>query len=241
MARRPVELEKNAGGGLAIWQQPAGDRVYVIGADAAGGGPDGDFAAACVIEAESCALVARYHGHIDPHHFGPLCARLGWYFNEAMLAFETQPSAHGYSAATEAKNMGYSRLYRKHRDDTGYRQPSDTLGWHTNSTTKPQMIDRVKKALDDRVDIPDELLVTQLGKQRWNENDEMITLAKKDHDDIVIAFAVALKVRDNCWTRGLLRPPTKQLVTWEDRYWHHRRQKMLAPRRGERRRAWGGV
>jgi len=217
-----VRFERQRSGGVSVWKEPEPLKQYVIAADAAGGGEHGDFAAACVIEAETCDLVATFRSKIDPHRFGPLAARLAWYYGEALLAFETYPSAHGYTAALEAQHYGYKRLYRRHREDIGFRQIGDILGFHTNSTTKPQLIDRIKKALEEGCKIPSRDLMLEIKSKSWDETGD---LSDRGHDDLLMAYAIALRVRDQAYTRGLLREKAPELNSWEDRYWAARRQR----------------
>jgi len=210
------KFEPYARGGLQIWKDPEENRKYVAASDTAGGLARGDFAVVVVIEGETCEVVARWKERDDPHVWGPKCAWLSWYYNEALLAFETYPSAHGYTACMEAINKGYKKIYKRQRQDTISKQVSEVLGWHTNSTTKPLLIDRIKRALDDNCHIPDEELLYELRDQRWNGKGEM---ESRGHDDMVIAYGIALAVRDQSWTRGLLRPDPVMPKTESERYW----------------------
>jgi hypothetical protein len=116
----------------------------------------------------------------------------------------------------EAINKGYKKIYKRQRQDTISKQVSEVLGWHTNSTTKPLLIDRIKRALDEGAHIPDEELLYELRDQRWNGKGEM---ESRGHDDMVIAYGIALAVRDQSWTRGLLRPEPVVPRTESERYW----------------------
>lgn len=213
-----VQLEPNSSGGLLVWKEPDPALKYVLAADTAGGLAKGDFAAGCVIEAESCDMVARWLERADPNAFGPMMAMLGWYYNEAMLAFETFPSAHGVTAANAAMKVGYKNVWRRTRMDAIKRTSSEILGWHTNATTKPQIINRIKAAMEEGCDIPDEVLLRQLREQRWSEAGEM-TGRRNGHDDLLIAYGIALCVRDQCWTAGQLRSEPRLPRTASERYW----------------------
>lgn len=225
-----VRLEAHSRGPLLIWAQPEAGRSYVIGADTAGGGSRGDFAVAVVVDAETCDVVAGWHERCDPHHFGPRCARLGTYYNTAVLAFETQPSTHGLTAATEAKNWGYERLYFRRRRDSIRKTTTDVLGFHTSVETKPMMIDRIKKALESRAVIPWEGLLREMKEQRWEMTESgtirMVGAKKSTHDDMVDAYGIALMVRDDCYVRQILKQEEPRPITDSERYWH--RQDLMA-------------
>lgn len=239
MVAKAVKLDSHAKGPLRIWTFPEAGREYVIGADTAGGGSRGDFAVACVIDAETCDVVAGWHERADPHHFGPRCARLGWFYNEAVLAFETQPSAHGLTAFTEAQHYGYERLYLRRTVNTYRRTVTEDPGFHTNSTTKPLMIDRVKKALEHEVAIPWVELLEEMREQRWEQTDSgntiMVGEKKSSHDDMVDAFALALMVRDDCYIRQIIKKPEPLPVDDSERYWFRveQEEKALQPVRSQ--------
>lgn len=216
MATIKTQLEPFNRGGLRIWQMPEPGRKYVVGADTGGGSRKGDFGAACVVEGESCALVARWYEICSPNLWGPRCAMLAAFFNDALLAFETMPSAHGTTAAMEAIRFGYRNLYRRTTTDRTTRKTSEILGWHTNSTTKPPMIDRAKRALDEGSEIPCEDLLLQLRSRFRNDRGEM---DGPGHDDLIMAWAIALLVRDQSWVAGKMRRDEKEPTAPNDRYW----------------------
>ena len=70
----------------------------------------------------------------------------------------------------------------------------------------------------------------ELRDQRWNGKGEM---ESRGHDDMVIAYGIALAVRDQSWTRGLLRPEPAMPKTDSERYWaaYDRRLSSPKPRR----------
>lgn len=223
--RTRYRLSPTPDGPLKVWQQPEQGRQYVIGVDSSGGGPDGDWAAAVVLDAETCAVVALWREHRDSIHWGRMCARLGWYFNSALLAFETHPSAHGLSACHAAIGLGYPRIYRHRLYTRAQRDTTEDLGWHTNSVTKPQMIDRVKLALDDGCAIPSLDLIEELKGQRFDRPKTGTVrigapkMVAEKHDDLVMSYAIALSVRDLAWVAGQLRTEKPGPRTEAERFW----------------------
>jgi hypothetical protein len=224
VAAPALRLEPHPRGTLLSWAQPEPDRQYVIASDTAGGGSRADHAAAIVLDGETCRVVAAMHARADPHVWGPRCARLGWFYNEAVLAFETLPSAHGLAAAVEAKNLGYPNLYFRRRNDTYGRPPTDQLGFHTNVETKPLVIARIKKQMDlEDCDIPWVDLLEEMDEQFWDDNERMVS---EGHDDRTMTYGIALVVRDDCYFRGILKPPEKKALTYTDRYWNEQEARM---------------
>lgn len=221
-----IQLEESIRGGLRIWDMPRQGRKYVIGADTGGGNRKGDFGAATVIDGETCNLVARWAERSTPHVWGPNVGMLGHLYNDALVAFETLPSAHGMTAAMECVAFGYRNLYRRQRTDTLTRNTTDVLGWHTHSQTKPLIIDRVKRALSEGAEIPDEMLLLQMHSRFRNERGEMDGAG---HDDLIIAYGITLIVRDQSWVAGKLRPVIEEPTTPHDRYWEAQKKLWSKP------------
>lgn len=222
-------------GGLHIWKEPVQGRSYVIGADAAGGAEKSDFAAAVVIEAETCEVVAIYQVRMPSVPWGETCARLGWKYNEAMLAFETFPSAFGLAAAHAAVQLGYQEIFTRHRENVATMDQTDLLGFHTNVSTKPLLISRIQETLAARSPIPAGILIDELVAQSYDpETGKMVC---KGHDDVLMSFGIALYVRDLCWTQGLLRPEPERARTESDDFWN-RRSRFLGSQPKNKGRKW---
>lgn len=218
--RRPetIELQPSDRGGLRIWEFPEERKKYVLGVDTAHGLAKGDFAVGCVIEAETCTLVAKWRERDDPHVFGVKMALLGWYYNEAILGVETQPSASGVACLAESKRVGYRNVYRKVSYDRFTKRSSEVEGFSTNVATKPLLIARLQKGLlDQSAYIHDEEILLQMRSRIWDPKGAM---AGPGHDDDLMAYGIALMVRDDSWVQGRL----KQAEGAEDwrpnvRYW----------------------
>lgn len=229
-----LELEASPRSGLCIWQRPDPLRKYVIGVDTAGGLAKGDYACAVVIDGADCTVAATWRERDDPNVWGPKMAFLGWYYCDALLAVETHPSAHGYACVNRARAEGYTRMYRRSRQDRPSRPMSDSDGWSTDSVSKPQLINRVKLALQDAArdgtfPILCPHLLDELHEQHWNEKGEM---ESSEHDDLVMAFGIALMVRDQCWRQGDLRVEVASPNTEEARFWAGREKALnQTPRR----------
>lgn len=240
MVGRPkIVLEPNSHGGLLLWQEPLPGHSYVIGADTAGGLMKGDFAAAIVIEAKTCDIVARWKERQDPHKWGPACALLAWHYNEAVLAFETGASTHGLTADTEARAAGYTNLYVHVRTDRVSRDRTEQRGWFTNVATKAPMIDRVKKAIEANAFIPDYELLMELRDQQTlvNEHGDLTgKMGGSKHDDLMMAYAISLCVRDLCWSRGTIRTEAAKPRDESERYWAAEERRIAAEEKSRLRR-----
>ena len=210
-----------------MWEEPRKGAKYTIGIDCAGGGAAGDNATAVAIENESQDVVAIYRGKVDSVPWGEKCVLFGTKYNTALLAFETKPSMFGLAACLAAIEVGYRNVYRAQRMQTASHDASINLGWHTDQTTKPILIERIKQALRERVKIPSEELRLELGQRQWIGDSKKIkadkfTFGGDGHDDLVIGFGIALCVRDMTWSKTPDYMPAPVPQTETERYWARR-------------------
>lgn len=214
------KLLPSARGGLRIWQEPEAGKLYVAGIDTSKGGAKSDFAALAMVETASRDLVATWHGRYDPTSWGRMCARLGLYYNEAMLAFETHPSQHGLSACLAARDMGYSNLYRRQSQGMVEFRMSEELGWATTFKTKPLMIDRVRVALAENYKIPSADLLRELLGFKRDEGGNVVSTAQ--HDDLFVAYSIAQLVADVVGITGYVSRGPERPMSWTQAWWKHR-------------------
>ena len=154
-------------------------KPYVIGADTSGTGAD--FFAAKVIDNVSGRCVATLHiQRIDEEEFSNQLYCLGTYYNEALIAVETNFSRHPVRVLRE---LGYPNIFAS--------SPEEYAGFITSSVTKPLMIGNLISVM--REDISKE---TDRDTLR-----EMLSFTRCEngklqgtggvHDDLVIASAIA--------------------------------------------------
>lgn len=230
---KPFRLEPHSRGGCLVWAPPQEGRQYVVASDTAGGGAYGDYSVAIVIEGESCDIVAAWREHSESHIWGPKCARLAQYYNEAMLAFETQPSTHGLAAASEARNYGYGRLYLRRTQDTYTKRWTESLGFHTHASSRPLIIDRIKKARDSGSRIPWDVLLREMKQLQYGDKTSqgVPTTTTRGHDDCVIAYGIGLLVRDDCYNRQLIKTEERTPETFKERFWAAEAKRAAQPKR----------
>jgi hypothetical protein len=107
-----------------------------------------------------------------------------------MLSIEI--NNHGFTTQTEAKNY-YWNFYRwQYADRLGSHKMTDKIGWSTNVSTKPMMVDRAVSCMDnDLVVVRSQRLLDEM----WRFVRIVGTLsyeAEAGHDDAVMAWQVAL-------------------------------------------------
>ncbi len=177
-----AEIREN--GRLQIWWPPRPNSEYIIGVDPAGGGSDGDYSCAEVIERETGMQCAELHGHYPPAELSVMAARLAREYNNALLAVEKNNHGHGVLAHLGASE-NYTRLY----------EHGNQAGWLTTSASRPRMIEEFAVMLANVPQLfssPRLLLECRTFVRR---RDGSPAAAPGAHDDRVMAMAIALAVR----------------------------------------------
>lgn len=212
-------------GPLEVFEEPISGVTYVMGADTSEGVRGGDYCAAVVIRADNCAVVATLHEHIDATRWGIKCSELAAYYNDALLAFETFPTAYGLAACRAALDYGYMRLYQRIIVDKAEVNPTEKLGWHTNKSTAGIMYTRVRKALNEGSQIASTKLLYEMASMKYDEDGDVIS---DEHDDLYDAYAIALCVRDECVVRNIIQAEAPPPKTETERFWEGVQQNYVA-------------
>jgi hypothetical protein len=184
----PIEMRNN--GRLRIWLPPQPGKKYVIGVDPAGGGVNGDYSCAQVIDQQWGTQCAELHGHFPLGELAKLLVELGEEYNRALLAVETNNHGHGVLAHLHLKN--YLNLFTQQGKD----------GWNTSAWSRPRMIENMAAVLAEKPGL-------FRSERLWNECRTFVRLdngkpgaAYGAHDDCVMAMAIALAVRNERSLKG---------------------------------------
>lgn len=191
LADGATEIEDN--GRLQIWLPPQDRKQYIIGVDAAGGGTEGDYACAQVIERSSGLQCAEWHGHFPPYELARKVVKLGKRFGNALIAVER--NNHGYGVLAHLKEIGYDNLFVKDGQE----------GWPTNVVTRPAMIEMLGATLIEQPSLFHSSRLLGELKTFVRHADGHGAAAEGAHDDCVMAIAIALAVRSEIAGRGSRR------------------------------------
>ncbi len=189
-APEPVERRKN--GELEIWLPPVKGKEYVVAVDPAGGGSDGDYSAAQVLEIETGLQCAEFAGHVGGLELARFVTGLATEYNRAWLVVERNNHGSGVLALAETA-CKYERIYQQRGQQRG--RQSMQAGWLTTSVTRPAMIAGLEAAL---VEVPE---IFQ-SRRLLGECRSFVRLPKGGsgtqagtHDDLVMAMAIGLAAR----------------------------------------------
>jgi len=177
----PVGTREN--GRLMIWLPARAGRRYVIGVDPAGGGVDGDYSCAEVIDRESGMQCAELNGHYPVREFAAMVMELGKEYNSALLAVER--NNHGQAVLAHLGTWGAKNVFEQNGQE----------GWLTSAHSRPVMIAELEEALVVTPRLFRSLRLLNECRTFVRDRDGRPGGAPGTHDDCVIAMAIAWAVR----------------------------------------------
>ena len=179
----PPATETRDNGRLAIYWPPRKAR-YIVAVDPAGGGADGDYACAQVIDSRSGLQCAELQGHFPPRELAARVAALAREYGNALVAVERNNHGHAVLAYLTAVER-YENLYER----------NGQLGWLTSSVTRPEMIERFAAALTTQPQLFWSERLLRECRTFIRRADGTPAAAPGAHDDCILALAIALSVR----------------------------------------------
>lgn len=202
-------FEPNNHGCLEIWHPPIFDKHYVIGVDVALGANQ-DYSVATVFD-ENRVLQAMYRrNNMDPGTFGDVLFYLGRYYNNALLAVES--NSIGNTTLDRLMQMRYLNLYFEHKVSAMYTEQTEKLGFRTTSASKPRIIGQLKRLVEDYdIALPSETVIEELKSYVSTETGKTESLQGK-HDDCVMSIAIAMEALRTNWDKL-----SSDIVPWKQK------------------------
>ncbi len=185
----PIVEENDAGRLITFFPAiPGGTGItpkqYIVGVDPAGGGTDGDYACAQIIEQSSGVQCAELHGHFSPHDLAARVAVLAHKYNDALVAVER--NNHGYAVLAHLMmGQGYTNVYKS----------GEQPGWLTNVATRPRMLENFAALLSAASFMFLSPRLLEECRTFVRHTDGGCSAAAGAHDDTVMAMAIAQAVR----------------------------------------------
>ena len=178
-------------GSLELWQYPDWESNYIVSADVSLGVGQ-DYSTATVMTTDRQVIAMYRNNRVDPSLFGDVLFYLGRYFNNALLAVES--NSMGIATLNRLKQMEYVNLYYQTKAANMDNTEGDRPGFRTTSASKPMIIGYLKRAIEDEdIGLPSKHMISELKSYVSNENGSTGALPGC-HDDTVIAVAIGLEV-----------------------------------------------
>ena len=146
-------FEKHREGSLKIFEAPQWETPYVVGADVSLGVGQ-DYQAAVIMNKKHEVVATFQNNRIDPAKWGEILFYLGRYYNNALVAVES--NSMGIATLQQMEHMGYVNLYRQTKIANVSNEEGERLGFRTTSATKPAIIGYLKNLVaNEDLMIPD--------------------------------------------------------------------------------------
>ena len=178
--------------GLIEYNPPREYRSYIIGVDTAGGSPDGDYSAACVIDVTNhlaMEVVATYYAHKPISVFAQDILDLSNRYN-ALVVIES--NNHGVAVIEKFQMANYPHLFRRVTYDKAGDRYIEKLGFNTSAQTRPLMLSRIQENINKMSLAPVcQRLKYEINSFVYNNNGRP-EAATGQHDDLVFAASLAL-------------------------------------------------
>jgi hypothetical protein len=184
LATMPTPAEVRRNGELEIWLPPLKGKQYLVAVDPAGGGSDGDYSAAQVLELETGLQCAEFAGHVGGLELARLMTELAVEYNRAWLVVERNNHGSGVLALIETA-CGYERVYRQ----------GGQTGWLTTSVSRPAALGRLDAGLVERPDCFQSRKLLAECRSFVRLPDGGSGARPGTHDDRVMAMAIGLGAR----------------------------------------------
>ena len=215
--------EKKDENTLSVWLMPDKEDTlrdrYIVAVDVGGTSDKADYS--CILVADRLSMLeggvpeiaACWHGHIEHDRLAWKAVEIARAYNNALLVIEANTLE---TEGTEGNNFEYilneiaakySNLYcRTSQIEIKQGRPR-RWGFHTNSSTKPMVINFLIKALRDGLYIERCLQTTyELELYEFKENGKEMGAIEGNHDDRVMATAILVWV---CYNHPL---PQRQIT-----------------------------
>ena len=179
-APEPVERRRN--GALEVWLRAVGGRRYLLAVDTCGGGEEGDFAAAQVVDRVTGLQCAELRERLRPAELARVVTELAREYGGAMVVVER----NNHGAAVLALLEGCVSLWKDARGEAG---------WLTTAASKPGMVARLGAVIAEGAEtLMSRRLLAECRTFVSGEGGRM-GAASGSHDDLVMSMAVALSAR----------------------------------------------
>ena len=207
-AKRSIHLVKDAAKLLKVWEWPDCDPVarvrYIVVVDVGGRSENSDYSVIAVWRvgdgSRHHTIVAQWRGHIDHDLLAWKAMQLAKYYNNALLAVESNTLTNESARAGQSDYIlqEVRRVY-----GNVYLREGRKLGFHTNVKTKSMAIAYLIAALRDGAYVERDLDAVNEMRD-YEERNGRYNARRGKHDDILMTRAIGLfllhdkRVNPNC-------------------------------------------
>lgn len=212
-----IRFISRAGGNLKVYEMPDPTPIlnrYVVAVDIGGPNETSDYSSVRVMDrlmmmpefglGGKPTIVAEMHYHTDDDLLAYDAMRLAAWYNNALLVIEsntyetrdqnrdTGVDGFEYIMDAVASIYGRTHIYARHNKEEDVDDKVERKwGFHTNTSTKPKIINHMRTCLRDRLwDEPSKICCQEMSI--YIEDKKKLTAPPKKHDDVLMATAILL-------------------------------------------------
>ena len=206
-----ISFEETKSGELWIWAYPDKDEVvsnrYVVSVDIGGVSKGSDWSVIRVvdkywmIDGGVPEMVATLKIHIDQDLLAWLAAQVATWYNNALLVVENNSlrkdqntEGNGYLTILNEVSEYYDNIYKASKQDVSEEGFPIKYGFHTNSVTKPLVINNHKAAMRDDGYIERDSRALDEADMFEHKPGGTMGAVDGEHDDIEMSSAIGLWV-----------------------------------------------
>jgi hypothetical protein len=194
-------VSPNRNGALWVWEKPIPGHRYYIGADAATGIEEGDFASYAILDGTTGHFVARFAERIHPEALARQLWCAGTLYNTAKINVELTGNLGRAVMQKLRDDYRYWNLYGDKRKDDKLPSAGGGMprsgGWETNTATRRLLFDQFRIALREGIkgniggiEVYDPDLIDQMDLATLTEAAKSWEVTS-GHDDILMATMLA--------------------------------------------------
>jgi hypothetical protein len=198
--RKDPNERRGVDSNLWIWEYPDYTKSYMVVADVARG--DGaDYSTFHIIDIEAATQIGEYRSKVSPRDFGNILVGIASEYNNALLVIEN--ASMGWATIEQVLDREYPNLYYSSRSDQDtvesymnkYEKGNLVPGFTMSMKTRPLVIAKMMEYIRDKsVTIQSKRLLEEMRVFVWKNGKAQAQSGY--NDDLIIAFATALYVRD---------------------------------------------
>lgn len=193
---KEIKWQEDPEGPVMIYRHPEPGRPYVVGGDTAGEGSDAfvDQVLDNITGLQVAKLRCTYKDGMDEGEYAHMTYCLGMYYNEALLAIETNFSTYPQK---ELERLGYRKFWVREKVDEFTGGIVNSFGFQTNKLTRAAILGNLQSIVRESVEvIQDQQTLEEMLTFTMNEKRQLRPEAEENaHDDCVLALAIAFNAR----------------------------------------------
>ncbi len=181
-------------GALWVWKEPVDGHEYTIGVDTAEGvGEEGDNSVFQVFDNGTMEQVAEFYSNkIQPYQFAQILNEIAIYYNHALVVVEGNGSG-GAVLTNLQHHLFYDNIYFEKATSK-----TPKAGIKVTVANRLTILEALQQhCINGAIKINSKRLVNEINTFVHNPQTGKIGAVKGEHDDAVMATAIALFVRDS--------------------------------------------